>query len=264
MTSARTWKDVVAEALSTLGGEAHLDQITALAIKDPKAVTNQRVSEKVRQVVRAFTVFAPVAGNPGVYRLTSPLPPVVAVTTNVPPVTQSSITDEVQGMLLSVGKMYGYGVYAPAEDRTKRRFQNQPLAQITDINTDLEDIVGTDKHAVVERIDVLWFDTDEIGIFPKVGFEVEHTTKIDTGLNRLAEIPNRFQTILYIIGDDEKDRKRFDNLLTRNVYKPFSHRVSFRTFADVQALYQAAAIHHQAHLENDQERIRFGVGMAGQ
>ena len=261
MRPARTWKDVIAEALDALGGEAHLDQITALVLNDPKAANNQRVAEKVRQVVRAFTAFAPVGGRAGVYRLTVPVTPAAMPLPPVVPKTPS-VTDEIQGMLLSVGKMYGYGVYAPAEDRTKRRFQNQPLAQITDINTDLEEIVGRDKHAVVERIDVLWFESDDIGIFPRVGFEVEHTTKIDTGLNRLAEIPSRFQAGLYIIGDDDKDRRLFDSLLTRNVYKPLSRRVNFRTFADVQALYQTAAAYHQARLSNEQETARFGVEMA--
>lgn len=100
MTNDRTWKEVVAVALEQLGGEAHLDSITEIARTDSKAATNQRVAEKVRQVVRAFEIFQPVQGKSGVYRLSRPgntHPTATGATSSL-----QTVTDEIQGMLMTV------------------------------------------------------------------------------------------------------------------------------------------------------------------
>ncbi len=165
-------------------------------------------------------------------------------------------------MLLAIGRIYGYGVYAPANDRTMRKFNGQPLGTLADIATDLKPIVGPSKAAVVQRIDVLWFEEDDISVFPSYGFEVEHTTLIHTGLNRLAEIPRRFNPRLFIVGDDTKDQALFNNLLTQNVYKPLQSRVAFQTFDDVRGLYHAAISYQKANEDNQQAMSAFGVDLA--
>lgn len=256
---SRTWKEVVADALTQLGGEGHLNDITQIVQQDPKAATNKHVAEKVRQVVRSGTLFAPVNDGSGLYRLVLSTPTFPS-SISLPPLPH--VTDEIQGMLLTIGKLYGYSVFAPANDRTMRTFNGQPLSVITDIKPDLSEIVGQQKAAVVQQIDVLWFDEDEIDYYPAVGFEVENTTKVDTGLNRLAEIPRRFNTGLFIIGNDDKDRNRFNSLLTRNVYKPFQGRMQFATFDDVRHLYSVASAFHQARLDNDFVSAAFGVEKA--
>ena len=264
-SKTRIWKDVVLDALIQLGGEAHVNQITEIAKQDPKATTNQHIGKKVQQVVRAYSVFETVQEGSGIYRVveTAPLPlpvvPLPAPAVLVPPAAPYSVTDEVQGMLLAAGKIYGYGVYAPANDRTMRKFNGQPLSTLTDISTNLSAIVGSSKSAVVERIDVIWFDEDEMGVFPAIGFEVEHTTKIVTGFNRLAEIPQRFKSKLFIIGDDEKDKDLFDKLLKQNVYKPFKSRFVFQTFDDVRNLYQSATAFENAKRGNEKAMQSFGV-----
>src|ERR1044072_841950 len=57
MKPERTWKDVVCDALRQHGGEATLKEITEFALQAPKAKTNTTVREKVRQVVRAYSIF---------------------------------------------------------------------------------------------------------------------------------------------------------------------------------------------------------------
>jgi len=264
--SARIWKDVVADALTQLGGQAHVNEIAKIALQDPKAGANQHVAKKVQQVVRAYSIFETVQEGSGIYRFANlapmPTPPAlvpVATPVAAPLITPLSVTDEIQGMLLSIGKIYGYGVYAPANDRTMRKFNGQPLSALTDIATDLKPIVGLKKSAVVQRIDVLWFDEDEIDVFPAFGFEIEHTTLIHTGLNRLAEIPRRFHSRLFIIGDDAKDETLFNNLLGQNVYKPLRTRFAFQTFDDVRNLYQAAVSFQKADQANQQAMKTFGV-----
>jgi hypothetical protein len=74
MEQERTWKDVVAEALKHYGGEAHLKEITDFALRDPKAKNNTKVREKVRQVVRAYSIFQTLEEGSGRYRLVSETP----------------------------------------------------------------------------------------------------------------------------------------------------------------------------------------------
>ena len=71
MKQERTWKDVVVDALQHYGGEAHLKEITAFAMRDPKAENNTKVREKVRQVVRAYSIFETLEEGSGRYRLIS-------------------------------------------------------------------------------------------------------------------------------------------------------------------------------------------------
>lgn len=261
----RIWKDVVLDALTQLGGEAHVTEITKIALKDPKAINNQHVAKKVQQVVRAYTAFETLQEGTGIYRIvenklsTPTLPETNFETPKSVLVKPDSVTDEIQGMLLAVGKIYGYGVYAPANDRTMRKFNGQSLSALTDISTNLSSIVGPSKSAVVQRIDVLWFEEDEIDFYPAVGFEVEHTTPIHTGINRLAEIPRRFKPKLYIIGDDEKDRTLFSNLLKQNVYQPLNKRIKFQTFDDVRDLYQNAIAFENAKQGNEKAMQSFGI-----
>ena len=72
MTPETTWKDVIADALQQLGGEAHLKQIIEIALKHPRAKGNNNVDAKVRQVVRSYKIFEPVDSGSGHYRLLAP------------------------------------------------------------------------------------------------------------------------------------------------------------------------------------------------
>src|SRR5215470_6519064 len=102
-----TWKDVVRDALVKLGGKGHLNDINRLVKKHPKTKTNPTWKDTIRRVVRQYAIFEPVAPErSGFYRL------VEQPTVNVEPETLQC-TDSVdhgtaQGMLLTLGRMYGY------------------------------------------------------------------------------------------------------------------------------------------------------------
>ena len=71
-----TWKDIVVEALRSLGGEAHLRDINAAVEDHPKTATNPTWRDTIRRVVRQYTVFQPVPPErSGVYRLVDIVPP---------------------------------------------------------------------------------------------------------------------------------------------------------------------------------------------
>ena len=53
-----TWKDVVAEALGELGGEAHLSDINAKIEGHPKTKTNPTWQDTIRRVVREYKILS--------------------------------------------------------------------------------------------------------------------------------------------------------------------------------------------------------------
>src|ERR1700760_1220046 len=128
MKQNRIWKDVVADALQKLGGEASIGEITAIAKQDPKAKNNSAVREKVRQVVRAYKIFETVEEGSGVYRLVSK-----ATTEIDQQATTKSVTDEIQGRLLYIGRVNNYETFAPADDRAKRRFSGHNLEHFVSV-----------------------------------------------------------------------------------------------------------------------------------
>lgn len=253
MSYDRTWKDVVADALRQLGGEAHLSEITAIVKTDPKALegTNQRIDEKVRQVVRAYKIFETVEGGSGVYRLV----PEVASQDLKQETSTKSITDEIQGKLLYIGRVSNYETFAPADDRVKRQFAGHRLEHYVSVR-DLSEHPRLKKEEVniIERIDVLWLAEIEGDLLPRFAFEIENSTKVLTGLNRLLTIPGWFPTRLFIVGDDAKQRKRFDEHLGGPTFKARADRFKFRYFDEVRQLFEisqtfdAARTAHEAAL----------------
>jgi len=55
-----SWKDVVADALRQLGGQAHLSEINECVAGHPKTATNPTWRDTIRKVVRQYAIFQPV------------------------------------------------------------------------------------------------------------------------------------------------------------------------------------------------------------
>lgn len=65
-----TWKEVVRNALTELGGQGHLSQINAVVRGHPKTRTNPTWKDTIRRVVRQYAIFEAVPpGRSGIYRL---------------------------------------------------------------------------------------------------------------------------------------------------------------------------------------------------
>lgn len=243
MKQERTWKDVVVEALQQLGGQASLKEITELAQQDPKAEFNSKVREKVRQVVRAYKIFETVEEGSGIYRLV----PEVATQDLNQEASTKSITDEIQGKLLYIGRVSNYETFAPADDRVKRQFAGHRLEHYVSVR-DLSEHPRLKKEEVdiIERIDVLWLAEHDGDLLPRFAFEIENATKVLTGLNRLLRIPSLFQTRLFIVGDDERQRKRFDEHLGGPTFKARADRFKFRHFDEVRQLFEVSQTYDEA------------------
>ncbi|MBM4045480.1 MAG: hypothetical protein FJ279_10215, partial [Planctomycetes bacterium] len=191
MADELTWKDIVRDAIIELGGSAHLRQINEKIAGHPRTKTNPTWKDTIRRVVRQYSIFEPVPPHrSGIYRYVAP-PPIPEPLPEPKPVEAADPHGEIQGMMLRLGHLYGYEVFAPSNDRTTRQFQGVPLSSLTTVSTDLRE-VSTRNHREIARIDVVWFGEDDDGIFPCYAYEVEHTTKVRDSLSRLLKIPARY------------------------------------------------------------------------
>lgn len=238
-----TWKDVVREALVKLGGEGHLDDINRLVKTHPKTKTNPTWKDTIRRVVRQYAIFQPLPPNrSGLYRL------VEQPTIEAEPESLQS-TDVVdhgaaQGMLLTLGRMYGYETFAPATDRTSRSFQGKPLADFSSI-TDCAEFCGKNSLSRVRQIDAIWLTEDNDGVYPVYAFEVEHTTGVRSGMDRLVELPERYAVKLFVVAPGEGERSTFDGLIRLNKFRKFRERMRFRDYNELDKLYNSAVRHEE-------------------
>lgn len=244
------WKDVVREALLALGGKAHLGQINEKVAGHPKCATNPTWRDTIRRVVRQYKIFEPVPpSRSGVYRLVEE--PAIRMEPQTVEGSAETQHGTIQGMLTSLGKTYGYDTFVPRRDQTTRVFQGRPLGDYVTVR-DLEEVFHGPSVKTIREIDVMWLDEDEEGMFPVYAFEVEHTTKVKSGLDRLLKIPRRFSTELFVIGPSAEEQRLFQQYTEKAPFRSFSARFRFRLYEHVEALYGAAA-------EHEERRNGFGV-----
>lgn len=249
MKPERTWKDVVVDALRKYGGEANLKQITEFALKDPKAKTNTTVREKVRQIVRAYSIFETTEEGSGIYRLVSDEEETADL---VRQAATKRVTNEIQGKLLYIGRVNNYETFAPADDRSKRRFGGEKLEHLVTVrDLSSQRRFSADELKAIERIDVLWLRERDGELVPRFAFEVENSTKVIAGLNRLNTIPWWCQTRLVIVGEDEKQRRRYEGLLNDRTFKPYANHFEFKYFADVRKLFETTREFDQARAAHE-------------
>lgn len=229
-----TWKDVVREALLQLGGEGHLKDINRLIKSHPKTKTNPTWPATIRRVVRQYSIFEARGG--GRYKL------VEHPEGKAEPETIEKTGHSVaQGMLLALGRLYGYETFAPAGDRS-REFQGQPLSSFTTVSDCSGFCAGTSLKRV-RQIDAIWLVEDNQGPYPAYAFEVEHTTGVRSGLDRLVEIPERFPAGLFVIAPGEDEQSLFENLVRHNRFRKFRDRLRFRDYKQLESLFNAAVAH---------------------
>lgn len=254
MKQERTWKDVVVEALRQYGGKASIKEITEFALKDPKAENNTKVREKVRQVVRAYSIFETAEERSGIYRLA----PEAETADLARQAEAKRITNEIQGKLLYIGRVNNYETFAPADDRSKRQFAGEKLERLVTIrDLTLQRRLAKDEIEAIKLIDVIWMREMDGELIPQFAFEVENRTRVLAGLNRLNTIPSLFKTRLVIVGKDESQKRRYEKHLNERTFKPHASRFQFKYFNEVRELFdtsisfdKARAIHDRAMKES--------------
>lgn len=166
-----TWKDVVKNALLELGGQGHLFEINRIAEGHPKTSKNPTWQDTIRRVVRQYKTFEPMPPErSGIYKL-------VEEVLTIPEAQSFAEESEInhgiaQGMLVTLGRLYGYETYAPPHDQSIRSFQGKPLRDFVSIK-DCTDIFKGPNLSKIREIDSLWFDEDDYGLFPVYAFEIK-------------------------------------------------------------------------------------------
>lgn len=246
-----TWKDVVARVLAELGGQAHLSEINRAVEGHPKTTTNPTWQATIRRVLRQYSIFEPVPpANSGVYKLVAPKP------LQPEPQELDSKDAEInhgtaQGMLVTLGGIYGYETFVPTHDQTLRTFQGRRLGESVTVK-DCSDIFRGPNLSKVREIDVLWFTEDDYGLYPVYAFEVEHSTRVKQGLDRLLKIPARYPAHLFVVAPGAEEEKLFRALVSQTPFRSHRDRFAFRSYQDLQGVYDIA-------LRHEVERARFGV-----
>jgi hypothetical protein len=245
-----TWKDVVRDALVELGGQGHLSEINNLVRNHPKTKSNPTWRDTIRRVVRQYTIFEPVGlSRSGIYRLVEQ--PLIEAELAVLDKESSLDHSTAQGMLLTLGRVYGYETFAPANDRTSRKFQGKALANLSTV-TDCDEFCGKNSVDRVRQIDAMWLTEDNDGVYPVYAFEVEHTTGVRSGMDRLVELPERYSANLFVIAPGEEEKSRFERLVKQNRFRRFRSRMFFRDYAQLDSLYNLS-------VKQEDESCAFGI-----
>jgi len=125
-----------------------------------------------------------------------------------------------QGLIVEIGNIKNYKTYVPNQDKN-RLFLDRPLKELTD----LQEIHEFTYPAVVKRaktVDVIWFNSRK---FPYAFFEVEHSTDFQNSLGKYADLRD-FNSKFFLVSTTKKKRK-FEDIINRNLYKEIKNRVKF-------------------------------------
>jgi hypothetical protein len=238
------WKQLVADALQALGGEASLKEITATLKDNPLRPKTATWNATIRRVVRQYKIFEPtkIGNSAAGYRL------VKAPELKLP---KSEGTDdphgEQQGMLLQLGKFCAYETFTNSTDKTIRQFHGEPISRFATIRND-EGALSALPLPKIRTADVIWMAEDDEGLYPRYAFEIENSTKVRSGLLRLLKIPERFHTRLFIIGSGDEEEKLFARYLNESPFRQHAHRFQFYRYNDVEAFYDCG-LEFQNHIK---------------
>jgi hypothetical protein len=233
MRQQSTWKQLVANTLQELGGEASLKAITASLKNNPLRPKTPTWDATIRRVVRQYNIFEPFKTGKGEagYRL---------IRLPTPSATPSANEDphgEQQGMLLELGRLCGYETFTNATDKSIRTFRGQSLEKFATVR-DTEELLALPLEKM-RTTDVMWMAEDSAGLYPRYAFEVEHSTKVKDGLLRLLKIPERFHAGLYIVGPGDKECALFDRYLQDAPFRQHANRFRFFRYTEVAEFYRA-------------------------
>jgi hypothetical protein len=139
--------------------------------------------------------------------------------------------------LLELGKMLGYIPYTVDQSR---EFEGKKLGDVALYKT-IPSFASEKIMDTVKEIDVIWFDDDEN---PKMCFEVEHSTDVIHGLDRMVQLQHQ-NTKFFTVAPEEK-RSRFEQLVTtRFPYKKFSDRFRFISYEELARFFEVTAPFHE-------------------
>jgi hypothetical protein len=135
-------------------------------------------------------------------------------------------------LILKIGRMLGYDTFSPNKS-------NQAFGEILADYISLKELptrfIGSDIAKLVSQIDVIWFK-DEV---PKCAFEVEHSTKISSGLQRLCQL-KPLSTKLFIVASS-KDYYLYEKFINADPYYKYKSDFRFREYKQLENFFKAVS-----------------------
>ena len=135
----------------------------------------------------------------------------------------------IQGMLLEIGNCLDFDTYTPDQSAL---FDGKPLRNLATLKQ-FPPFTFNSVVVKVSRIDVIWFN--KFG-FPKMAFEVEHTTKFSRALQRFSEL-QEFQTQFFCVAQELR-RSKFETERESRAFEAIAERCEFRAYDKVESAYQ--------------------------
>lgn len=125
--------------------------------------------------------------------------------------------------------MLGYTSYTVDQTRT---FGGQKLGNVALLNQ-IPAFAGERDLNSAKEIDVIWFGDDEN---PKLCFEVEHSTDIVHGLNRLAQLQHLYVKFFIVATEDR--RAKFEVEMQKYPFRRIKDRFGFISYDELAVLYE--------------------------
>jgi len=247
MKKNETWKNVIAEALESVGRKGHLNDINYVVKDHPKTETNPTWKATVRRTLQQYSIFYQEEKGSGIWLLKDEKP----LQEFDPRKNPDPKHEDIQGMLLELGNVYGYETFIPVYD-SQKKFLNETLAEIASLKT-ITKFCHDKIIKTVSLIDVIWFNGDTDALIPKFAFEVEHSTDVTKGLGRLHELYISGQRVdLFIILPDSKMNK-YVKEIQRPLFNEIRAVCKVKTYQPLIELYSLAIEHdlkYEAFFEN--------------
>ncbi len=134
--------------------------------------------------------------------------------------------------LLELGRMLGYFPYTVDQSKT---FNGRRLGD-TALLKQLPPIASERDMKTIKEIDVIWVNEEEN---PAYAFEVEHTTDIVHGLDRLIQLQH--QRVKLVVVSSEDQRAKYERLLERIQYRKLKDMFHFISYEELARFYEATA-----------------------
>lgn len=146
--------------------------------------------------------------------------------------TQKIAHREAQMLLLKMGNFLGYDTYCPDKKFTA---YGEKLGDYTSLAELPTTFIGKDLIPFVSKIDVIWFSQN----VPEYAFEVEETTKIGSGLNRLNQL-TPIAKKLFIIAP-AKEYPLYEKFLRGHTYNKEKNKFTFKDYNQLEKYFNSVS-----------------------
>lgn len=139
---------------------------------------------------------------------------------------------EAQLYLLKIGMLLNYETFCP--DKNAEAF-GESLKDFISLQVLPTRFIGEEIKKLVSKIDVIWFK-DEV---PICAFEVEHTTGVQSGLQRLCQLVP-LSTKLFVVSSS-KNEKLYRKFIGADPYYKFEKCFRFKTYRQLEKYFRAVS-----------------------